>query len=146
MPVVLWKKSGKLWQGQPGPAGTVWRGELKSGVSPTSCHKFWLISLQNWAISWYLGRTFWNIKYCGGYIRKYKAGLIVILNVLECFHMAVMVLPQSYCKHRCHINVQASGGENAGFRTEVSIKHGVCAERATSTLIGRHSETQQALQ
>ena len=38
-----------------------------------------------------------------------------------------------------------SGGENAGFRTEGIIKHGVCAERATSTLTGRYSETQQAL-
>ena len=38
-----------------------------------------------------------------------------------------------------------SGGEIARFRTEVSIKHGVSAESATSTLIGRYSET-QALQ
>ena len=39
-----------------------------------------------------------------------------------------------------------SGGESARFRTEVSIKHGVSAERATLTLTGRYSETQQALQ
>ena len=39
-----------------------------------------------------------------------------------------------------------SGDENAGFRTEASIKHRVHAERATSTLIRRYSETQQALQ
>ena len=36
-----------------------------------------------------------------------------------------------------------SGGENARFRTDVSIKHRVSAERVTSTLIGRYSETQQ---
>ena len=41
-----------------------------------------------------------------------------------------------------------SGSENARFRTEVSITHGVRAERVTSTLTGRYaeSETQQALQ
>ena len=38
-----------------------------------------------------------------------------------------------------------SGGENAGFRTEVSIKHAVNAERVILTLIGRYSEA-QALQ
>ena len=36
-----------------------------------------------------------------------------------------------------------SGGENAGFRTEVSNNR-VSTERATSTLIGRYSATRQA--
>ena len=44
------------------------------------------------------------------------------------------------------VNVQQSHGENARFRTEVTIKHGVSAEKATSTLTGRYSETQQAIQ
>ena len=69
-----------------------------------------------------------------------------MLNVLECFHMAAMVYHNAIANIAVISMYRQSGGENVGLRTEVSIKHRVCAERVTSTLTGRYSETQQALQ
>ena len=58
----------------------------------------------------------------------------LILDVLECFRVAARVLPQSYCQHRCHVNVQAKQWWKCQIQDcKVSIKHRVSAERVTWT-------------
>ena len=52
------------------------------------------------------------------------------------FYHNIILLPASVMSM-----YRQSGDENAGFRTEVSIKHRIHAESVTSTLIGRYSET-----
>ena len=68
-----------------------------------------------------------------------------MLDVLECFHAVAMVYNNPIAKIVVMSMYRPSADENARFRTEVSIKTGVSAERVSSTLIGRYSQT-QALQ
>ena len=108
MPVVLWKKSGKLWLGHRGPCGPtlatgtaqavgecVWAWEapplpkLLANFTTKLCH--FLIPETNFMVR----------------LESTRQGSGLILDVLKCFHMAAMVLPHSYCQHHCHVNVQA---------------------------------------
>ena len=78
-------------------------------------------------------------------MRKYKAGLM--LDVLEYIPVAIHGFYHNPIANIAVMSMyRQSGGENAGFWTEVSIKHRVRAKSATLTLIGRYSETTQALQ